>query len=248
MNYAIIAAGEGSRLFQEGVQAPKPLVKVQDECLIDRLIRIFMQNDAEHISVICNDLTSLVSKHLFHLEEDGLKVRPVPLNFIVKSTPSSMHSFYELSKRMPEGPFVLTTVDTIFREEEFGKYISAFKQTLAEGGDALMGVTDFVDDEKPLYVGTDADMNVTGFYDNNEYNCKFISGGIYGLSNGAITTLNNCVQRGESRMRNFQRALVADGHKIKAYAFSKVMDVDHATDITKANEFLNGKCSCNKEG
>ena len=44
MNYAIIAAGEGSRLFQEGVQAPKPLVKVQDECLIDRLIRIFMQN------------------------------------------------------------------------------------------------------------------------------------------------------------------------------------------------------------
>ena len=248
MNYAIIAAGEGSRLSQEGVKVPKPLVKIQDECLIDRLIRIFLQNDAEHISVICNDLTSLVSEHLFRMEEDGLKGCPVPLDFIVKSTPSSMHSFYELSKRMPEGPFVLTTVDTIFREEEFGNYIDVFKKSLADGADALMGVTDFVDDEKPLYVGTDADMNVTGFYDSNDHDCRFISGGIYGLNSKAVDTLNDCVQRGESRMRNFQRALVADERKVKAYAFSKVMDVDHAVDIDKANEFLDEKCSCNKAG
>ena len=49
MNYAIIAAGEGSRLAQEGVNEPKPLVKVQNEHLIDRLIRVFMDNDAEKI-------------------------------------------------------------------------------------------------------------------------------------------------------------------------------------------------------
>ncbi len=42
MKYAIIAAGEGSRLSQEGVQLPKPLVKVGGEHLVDRLIRIFM--------------------------------------------------------------------------------------------------------------------------------------------------------------------------------------------------------------
>ena len=29
MNYAIIAAGEGSRLSEEGVKLPKPLVKNQ---------------------------------------------------------------------------------------------------------------------------------------------------------------------------------------------------------------------------
>ena len=59
MKYAIIAAGEGSRLAQEGVSAPKPLVQVGGECLIDRLLRIFMQNSAEEIVVICNDLTPL---------------------------------------------------------------------------------------------------------------------------------------------------------------------------------------------
>ena len=60
MKYAIIAAGEGSRLSQEGVNEPKPLVKVNGEHLIDRLIRVFMSLDAEEIVVICNDLTTLV--------------------------------------------------------------------------------------------------------------------------------------------------------------------------------------------
>lgn len=55
MRYAVIAAGEGSRLRQEGVTEPKPLVKIGGECLIDRLLRVFMQNGAEEIWVVCND-------------------------------------------------------------------------------------------------------------------------------------------------------------------------------------------------
>jgi hypothetical protein len=39
-------------------------------------------------------------------------------------------------------------------------------------------------------------------------------------------------------MRNFQRALVADGLQLKAYPFSKVLDIDHASDIEKAEAFL----------
>lgn len=40
-----------------------------------------------------------------------------------------------------------------------------------------------------------------------------------------------------SRMRNFQRQLVADGLKLKAYPFKKILDVDHAGDIVKAEAF-----------
>ena len=40
MDYAIIAAGEGSRLAQEGVKWPKPLVRLNGVALIDRLIDI----------------------------------------------------------------------------------------------------------------------------------------------------------------------------------------------------------------
>ena len=272
MRYAIIAAGEGSRLTQEGIESPKPLVKVNGEHLIDRLLRIFMENDAEEIVVICNDLTPYVSSHLARIQNEGLYGRPIPLRFIVKSTPSSMHSFFELSKTFDvekfrslevennstsqqrnvstsqslnlSTPFVLTTVDTIFREEEFGNYISAFKQVLAEGGDGMMGVTDYIDDEKPLYVetvgqGSSEWPRITNFLDTCDHP-HYISGGIYGLTPRAIETLNACIERGESRMRNFQRALIRDGLQLRAYCFSKVLDIDHASDIQKAEEFLKG--------
>ena len=52
MKYAIIAAGEGSRLAAEGIELPKPLVEVGGKALIDRLIGIFMDNGAEEIVVI----------------------------------------------------------------------------------------------------------------------------------------------------------------------------------------------------
>ena len=74
-----------------------------------------------------------------------------------------MHSFFELSGLLGNAPFILTTVDTVFREEEFATYVAAFEQTLADGKDGLMGVTGFIDDEKPLYVATDEALNVTGF-------------------------------------------------------------------------------------
>ena len=46
------------------------------------------------------------------------------------------------------------------------------------------------------------------------------------------------MERGESRMRNFQRALIAHGLHLQAHPFSKVLDIDHATDIAKAEAFL----------
>lgn len=238
MKYAIIAAGNGSRLHQEGVKAPKPLVKVNGERLIDRLLRIFCNNQATEIIVICNEQMTDVQEHLADVQQHGLNGKEVPLRFIVKTTPSSMHSFYEISSLIGKEPFVLTTVDTIFREDEFSVYIHEFQKEIEDGTHAFMGVTDYIDDEKPLYVSTDEAMNIIGFHDKNTGNCQYISGGIYGLTPETITTLNNCMERGESRMRNFQRALIANGRKTKAYAFTKVLDIDHATDIEKAEEYL----------
>lgn len=238
MKYAIIAAGNGSRLHQEGIKAPKPLVKVNGERLIDRLLRIFCNNQATEIIVICNEQMTDVQEHLADVQQHGLNGKEVPLRFIVKTTPSSMHSFYEISSLIGKESFVLTTVDTIFREDEFSVYIHEFQKEIEDGTQAFMGVTDYIDDEKPLYVSTDEAMNITGFHDKNTGNCQYISGGIYGLTPETITTLNNCMERGESRMRNFQRALIADGRKTKAYAFTKVLDIDHATDIEKAEEYL----------
>lgn len=233
MKYAIIAAGEGSRLAQEGIRQPKPLVEVCGERLTDRLVRIFTEHGASEVLVICNSLTPLVASHLTRLQQDG-----APLRFIQKTTPSSMHSLWELSPWLKDEPFVLTTVDTVFREEEFSRYVAAFQHMLNNGeADGLMGVTDYIDDEKPLYVDTDAQLSIRAFLDQQQ-NPHYISAGIYGLTPKSIDTLAACMARGESRMRNFQRALIADGLRLKAYPFSTVLDIDHASDIAKAESFL----------
>ena len=246
MKFAIIAAGDGSRLAQEGVTEPKPLVKVRGERLIDRLIRIFMENNATEIVVICNEQMFDVANHLKMIQAKGLNGLPIPLRFVVKSTPSSMHSFYELRDFLRDEPFILTTVDTIFDESEFHDYVLSFQDKIAHGTAALMGVTDYIDDEKPLYVGVDNVMRINGYYDNAQVDSRFISAGIYGLTASSLDILESCIEKAESRMRNFQRALVAAGLRMEAYPLTKVFDIDHIEDIRKADEGVKNLSSCCK--
>ncbi len=230
MNYAIIAAGEGSRLVTEGVTKPKPLVELNGEPLLGRLIRIFTENKAESVSVIVNEEMREVKDYL-----DGLKLN-CRLNVVVKTTPSSMHSFYELSKVMCEGRFCLTTIDTVFSESDFARYIEAFEKNAEIDG--LMAVTPFVDDEKPLYVGVDDDMKITTFADKPHDGAKYVSGGVYALDYKSIEVLRRCVEAGMLRMRNFQRSLIDEGLKLRAYAIDKIVDIDHASDIKVAEEYI----------
>ena len=230
MNYAIIAAGEGSRLVQEGVKLPKPLVNLCGTPMIKRLIDIMMDCNPTALSIIVNEQMTEVRSYLESL------TLPVPFNLVVKSTPSSMHSLYEVSRGFTDGKFILTTVDTIFRPEDFRRYVEAFEAD--ETADGYMAVTSFIDDEKPLYIDVNADMDITAFRDKAFPGVKYISGGIYGLTAPALRTLEKCMESGVSRMRNYQRALVDDGLRLKAYPFPKIIDVDHAGDIATAEAFL----------
>jgi len=239
MNYAIIAAGEGSRLVEEGIKQPKPLVKLNGIPLIDRLIDIFIKNNAESISIIVNNEMKEVQSHIASLQS----TIPVPLNVVIKSTSSSMHSFFELSRFLQAGKFCLTTVDTIFKEDEFAQFIQAFIADTETDG--MMAVTDYIDDEKPLYISVGADMNITGFFDTFDSSAEtpqYVSGGIYCLSAKALTTLDYCMKNGFSKMRNFQRQLITDGLNLKAFPFKKIIDLDHAEDIAKAEFFLSQTC------
>ena len=232
--FAIIAAGEGRRLSEEGVAQPKALVCLNGESLLTRLVRIFLSCGAERIVIIVNDLHPQAAQHVRSLmAQPGGEC----IHLVVQTTPSSMHSFHALSAHLTDEPFCLTTVDTIFREADFRAYLDYFAQSDADG---VMGVTDFVDDEKPLYVATSETLDITAFLDASAA-CKYISGGIYGLTLPALKTLQRCMAEGQSRMRNYQRGLLVDGLRLKAFPFSKILDVDHASDIAKAEEFLSEK-------
>lgn len=231
MKYALIAAGQGSRLVSEGIQAPKPLVEVGGVPLLSRLFRIFLDNDAESICIIINN--EMTEVHDF-LKQQQL---PVPLNIVVKSTPDSFRSFHELTPYLRgEGKFCLTTVDPIFREEEFSSYIRTFCKD--KENDALMAVTDYIDDERPLYVKTDSDLRITGYASESYDGFRYISGGIYCMNQKALSLLPAAIEAGVARMRGFQQYLVDVGMQMHAYPFSKIIDIDHAADIRKAELFL----------
>lgn len=234
MNFGIIAAGEGSRLVQEGISLPKPLVNIDGRPMIGRLMEIFDGLGADCISVIVNSQMTEVADYVRNMEPS----LNAALELVVKTTPSSMHSFYELGALLRgHGRFVLTTVDTIFRESDFRRYVDVFSSA-PDDIDGMMAVTRHIDDEKPLYVEVDGLMRIKAFRDKAWPEAEYISGGIYGLDSSAIDVLDECLDRGVSRMRNFQRALVSAGLKLKAFDMGDILDVDHADDITKAARFI----------
>ena len=234
IDFGIIAAGDGNRIKEEGSLVSKPLVEIEGKPMIGRLISLMEECGANSVSVILNRDMPEVKVHL----ESLIPHLNCELKFFQDKTPSSMHSFYELVNVMnPSDKFVITTVDTIFRRDNFRAYIEHFINS-PKNLDGLMGVTSFIDDEKPLYVETGEDDRIKAYKDNKEEGIKYVSAGVYGLKQNSLPILKECINSGVSRMRNFQRKLVENGLKLDAFDLGKVLDIDHLTDIEKANAFL----------
>ena len=226
MRFGIIAAGEGSRLALEGSGQPKPLVPIAGVPMIERLARIFMNCGADRIAVIVNDRNPDTASYVRRMSAH------MPIDLVFKSTPTPMHSLMELAPYLGRERFCVTTVDTVFREKELADMMQAFESTSYDG---LMGVTSLIDDEKPLYVDTDSDMLIRGFLD-EQGGCRYVSAGIYALKAQALDVLARCLESGQTRMRYFQRRLLEEGMRLKAFDMGRVIDVDHVGDIEKAQE------------
>lgn len=232
MDFAIIAAGQGSRLQMEGQSRPKPLVCLDGKPMIGRLIDILSRASARTIYIIINEEMTEVADYLRSLDPEGSF-----LKLTVKSTSGSMESFSELSHTMDRNrDFCLLTVDSVFRPEEFENFIAEFQAD--SDADGYMAVTSYVADEKPLYVAATPDGEITGFLDRPLHDTRYVSGGIYALRPAAFGLLDDCSEAGLTRMRDFQRSLVAAGLRLKARPFSKIIDVDHMSDLREAESFL----------
>ncbi len=222
MRFGIISAGEGSRLASEGFSQPKPLVPICGVPMIERLVRIMNGCGAERIAVIVNgenpETVSLLKK--------------LPVDLVVKKTPTPMHSMMELAPYLEGDRFCVTTVDTVFSESRFRIMMDEFSRSSLDG---LMGVTSLIDDEKPLYVDVDGEMMIKGFHDSQD-NCRFVSAGIYALKADALNVLKSCLESGQTRMRYFQRQLLEAGMRLKAFDMGQVVDVDHVSDVARAQE------------
>lgn len=233
MDYAIIAAGQGSRLGGEGAALPKPLVAVGGEPMISRLVGLLDSMGAESINIITNPSMPAVGEAVRSL------VVTAPVRHVEKSTGGSMESFHALAQLLDPGrDFCLLTVDTVFAPDEFRRFFEAFEAD--PDADGYMAVTAYVADEKPLYVAATPEGDITGFLDRPVPGVRYVSGGIYALRPAALGILADCADSGVSRMRDFQRALIASGMRLKAWPFAKIIDVDRPEDVAEAGRFVGG--------
>ena len=197
--------------------------------MIERLLRLAVRQGATSLSVIINQESPEVGRFLLNTDFR------VPLKLIVKSTPSSMHSLFELSFFLRGVPFCLFTVDTIFQEEEFARFLQYCRYESQACG--VLAITPFIDDEKPLWVETDSDQRILSFSDALRSQNQ-VTGGIYYFSPSIFSALDQALVAGMMRLRNFLRLLLEKGHSIKAFSFSKIIDVDRLSDIRTAEDFL----------
>ena len=222
MRFGIISAGEGSRLASEGFSQPKPLVPICGVPMVERLVRIMQSCGAHNIAVIVNGENP----------ETVTLLKGLPVDLVVKKPPTPMHSMMELAPYLEGDRFCVTTVDTVFSQSRFRAMMDEFSRSPLDG---LMGVTSLIDDEKPLYVGVDSDMMITGFHDSQD-DCAYVSAGIYALRSDALDVLKGCLESGQTRMRYFQRQLLEAGMRLKAFDMGQVVDVDHVSDVARAQE------------
>ena len=198
--------------------------------LIERLFSIAIRNGAESISCITNEEFYEVHRYFKSRKFD------IPFNVIIRSTPSSLHSFYALRPFLENKSFCLTTVDSIFKEVEFSNFIAEAESHTEYDG--LLAITDFIDDEKPLCVELDNKSRIIKFEDSAE-NLKLATGGLYYFSSNILDEMDEAINSGMTRLRNFLKMLVKKKYNIYAYRFSKMIDVDHYKDIKTAENFLN---------
>jgi NDP-sugar pyrophosphorylase family protein len=231
MRAGIIAAGEGSRLREGGLPTPKPLLRVGGMSLLERTLRGLEAAGVEEVALIVNEAMSDVARAARELPL-GLKVHPV-----IRTTASSMHSLYHLRPHLDGERFVLCTVDSILPPAELVAFVEHF--VAHPEVEVLLSYTDFVDDEKPLYIRLGADQRVAAIGQGAE-DSPFVTVGLYGFSPEVFPILEEAVDQGLSRLRNFLELLLGKGFAVHGYRISKAIDVDRPHDIEVAEKFLTG--------
>ncbi len=233
MDFVIIAAGQGSRIQSEcGLE--KPLVPIDGVPMVERLIRVLLSVGADAVHIVTNPAMNGTNELLRRLsEEEGLPVKFRPI-----VSDNSFYSLEEAAKGVA-GRFVAFTVDSIFKTGDLVDFVRRFEALPA--GEVLMGVTRFVDDESPQWYRLSSDCSEAlecrkggASYDGD----LVVSAGIYGISDEAMNIARSV--RYPDSTSDFQDMLSRSADvRVRPFFFENAFDVDHASDVDKANDFIN---------
>jgi NDP-sugar pyrophosphorylase family protein len=140
----IIAAGRGNRL-RHGTHTLKPLMPIAGRTLVERVLWSLAEAAPSEVVIIVNEASLAVRDHV------ASRHWPFAVRWVVETTPSSMHSFLrvleELAAGGDDGPFLMSTVDTIAAPGAYAAFAASSRELDA---DVALAVAQPGDDLNPL--------------------------------------------------------------------------------------------------
>jgi NDP-sugar pyrophosphorylase family protein len=231
MNLAIIGSGNSSRIKTKGLNGSNHKMKIKGEYLIERMIRIGYNSGIKKVFLSINSHESELKDHLSR-NNFG-----IPLKLIEQDTCNSINSLYVLASFLAKEPFFLTNSDSVFIENEFAEFVTY--SLLQEDADGILAVTRYNDNEKPLCVAMNDEDIILKFSDSKD-GYSWATGGIYYFSPEIFKETKYALDAGIPGFEKFLQFLIVRGYTLKGFSFSKIINVENAADIVKAEDLITG--------
>ncbi|MFC1889046.1 NDP-sugar synthase [Thermodesulfobacteriota bacterium] len=230
MKAGILAAGAGSRFVEAGWKEPKPLIELQGRPIVSHVLEGLFRAGIDGVEILLN------GKPRFDPVEAYVKQLPESQMIRVwrKTTPSSFASFRFLMDRLGSPPYLLTTVDTIFLQEDLDAFIRQDAYPPSCG--LALAVTDFVHDTNPLWADLEEGGRIRALGESTVVR-SHVTAGLY-------LVLKDLADRAKGQtfpaLRAFLQSLVLDGEaEVYGRVFRRALDIDSPEDIEVAESVLN---------
>ena len=155
------------------------------------------------------------------------------VDFIVKTTASSLESFEEVTARGPDGPMLVSTVDAWCAAEDFARFAARAAARPDEA--TVLAVTPLVDDEKPLWVTLGAGGRVDAI---GVPGGGLVTAGVYRVSARARRV---AAAPPLGRLREYLEWLHRSGEPLYGEIIETVVDVDRGLDVVAAEALARGQ-------
>lgn len=217
----IIAAGAGNRLRAGGIDTPKPLTPIAGRPLIGHAIDNLLAAGARHLAMIFNEADADCAAWV------GDAFPKLDADIVIKTTPSSYASFRVIADLLAGRRALITTVDSWYVG---GGFAALAARAAAYPADAIvLGASDFVDDEKPLWIEFDEATGEVTSLGNG-------SGGAATCGFYLLPARMPPADGDFDRLRDYLRSLFDAGVPMFAAHASMVIDVDRVEDLALARD------------